>query len=370
MENSKLSVINLVLIIFFIHGVLYFIYPEQVYDNASSIKLIKYFLISFLIIICFFKIHVQKMVVFIVVFILLVGANYLAGGFKNSLTGILYIIPFIVVLLMHEVIFKKANLFFIVLISYLCVSIFGYIDSVQETFFSRFGYGLHGYRISSILTNPNNLGLCLLFSTIFIFKKMNKNIYSVILIANTSILLYFSFSKTSMVLFLIYLFVRYIKTLFVCIPIIFLLVTYYVLENHEELLTSLVARFEYNNMFFNIAQQNLIAPFFNNYQYTDNVYLNLYGTFSIFILILFIIFNQFILISLCLKKYFKHILYLSLFLIAGLSENFLYLFPLAYIYWGYIFWLLNYKLKINCCVKNKNSIRVESLGNIGAAVQS
>lgn len=345
-KNRKYSIINLLLILFFIHGILYFIYPEKIYDETSSIKLIKYFLIFLLIIIYLGRIQFQKIIILIMVFILLLNIHYISFNFKYSLTGILYILPFVIMLLIHDIIFKKSNLFFIAFVSYLFVSTFGYIEYFQETF-SRNDTYLTGYRISSILVNPNNLGLFLLFTTIFIFEKMKKNIFSIILIINTLLLLIFSFAKTAIILFLIYLCLKYIKLLLLLIPLSFIFLMDYFLENYEILILSLNARFEYNAMFLNILNQNLITPFFDNYQYTDNVYLNLYGNFSIFIFIIFIIFNLLILLLLFFKKYFNHVIYLSLFLISGLSENFLYLSPLSYMYWGYTCWLYTNKLKIN-----------------------
>lgn len=345
-ENNKyFTIINLILIVIFIHGVLYFIYPEQMYDETSLIKLIKYFLISLLIIIYLYKIQFQKIIIYTMIFVLLISIHYISINFRFSLTGFLYVIPFIVMLLINGVIFKKSNLFFVALVSYIIVSIFGYIEYFQETF-SRNDTYLTGYRISSILVNPNNLGFFLVFSTIFILENMKKSIYNLILIVNTLLLIYFSFSKAAIVLFLIYLGIRYIKISLLFIPIIYVFTIDYIESNYEILILSLNARFEYNDLFLYILNQNSIAPFFNDYQYTDNLYLNLYGNFSIFIFLIFLIFNEIILMLLLLKKHFKHIIYLSLFLISGLSENFLYLFPLAYMYWGYLFWLLKYKLNV------------------------
>ncbi len=352
-QNNKYSIINLALIIFFIHGILYFIYPEQIYDETSSIKLIKYFLICFLIIIYLYEIQLLKIIIFTILFILLVLIHYVSLNFRYSITGFLYIVPFIVMLLINGVIFKKSNFFFVAIVSYIFVSIFGYIEYFQETF-SRNDTYLTGYRISSILVNPNNLGVFLVFSTILILENLKKSIYSPILILNTLLLLYFSFSKASIILFLIYLGVKYTKISLLFIFILYIFTINYIENNYEILIFSLNARFEYNDLFLNILNQNIIAPFFNSYQYTDNVYLNLYGNFSIFIFIIFIIFNQILLMLLLLRNFFKHILYLSLFLISGLSENFLYLSPLAYMYWGYVFWLLKYKLNVTFGIRFRN----------------
>lgn len=327
---------NFLIFFFFIHGVLYFIYPAEINNEVSYIKYVKY-IILVLFIFYFYRNIKTKSVILIFTISLIIFLLYFINDSNGVLQYTLFMIPMIFMFLYRK---EFYNIPLILPVSiYIIISVFGYLEYfVFEEFFSKFSYGFGGYRISSILVNPNNFGITMVFIFIFIYENINKRIIRSFLFLNILLMVYFSLSKTALIILLIYLAFKYFKlTMFIFI----LALLYFLLSNNlyydERVLLSMKARNIYNESFFVLANSNIIFPFQSTYQYTDNIYLQIWGYFSIFSFFIFLLFNQIIAIILIYSKKYISVLVLFCFFLTGLTTNYLYLWPLAYMYWGFIF---------------------------------
>lgn len=344
--------INFFLILaFFMHGILYFVFPTEIDNTNSFIKYIKYILVISFIIINYHMIK-SRDILFVLIFMNVSFIFY----FLNDSTGlnniyILFFLPIIFIYLLRNTFNNTKMILQSTIYIYIVISIFAYLEyTIFKGIFPRFGVGDFGYRVSSILVNPNNFGLTVVFMTIMLHTMITKPFFKKIILLNTVILIYFSMSKTAFILFIVYILYKYIKLipLFVIIGAIYISLTFDTLFIDDKYLTSSSIRGDMNNDFFILANENILLPFWNSYQYTDNIYLQLWGFFGLFFLLIFFLFNQALFIIFFTFKQYTNVIVLFLFLLAGLTTNYLYLWPLAYMYWGFVFYNTNkYFLKLS-----------------------
>jgi len=347
MEDKKVMHL-LLLLLFFTHGILYFIYPVELNNPSSFIKFIKYIIIVFFSI--YFLNTIKLKELRNIIFILTISFVFylVANNFVLEQIYFLFLIPIVITYLyINEIdkhILYKASKYI-----YFIISLFAYIEyTFFSAFFTKFSYGIYGYRCSSILVNPNNFGITIVFITIYLLENLKYKILKGIVLLNSIILIYFSFSKTAMVILLIYLMYKNYKFF---IPIFSLLTFLLVLNNKinidDKYTASLDARVTYNSNMYDMINNNIFFPFLNSYQYTDNIYLHIWGSFGLLGLLTYIFLIVFTVLSFLLSKMFINVLILILFLFVGYTTNYLYLWPLAYMFWGFVFYNLNiiYKVK-------------------------
>jgi hypothetical protein len=331
----------ILILAFMVHGILYFVYPVEISDSTSYIKYIKYIILLFII---FFSIrNIDSKITFGIVatvwitFIL----YFIANGLNIDRLYVLYVLPIVVMyVLKSELTFnilQKASKY-----SYVIISLFAYLEYfIFISIFSRFSHGNFGYRGSSILVNPNNFGITIVLISIFLIENIKNRLIKNIIYINTSVLIFFSMSKTAMILFLFYIIVKNMKIYIPLLTIIVILFISYDITLDERYFQSLAHRGIYNLSFYEIASENILFPFLDTHQYTDNIYLQLWGNFGLIGLLIYIFINIGLsLVFISLKQYIN-VLILILFLLIGYSTNFLYIWPLSYIYWGFIFYQLS-----------------------------
>jgi len=338
--------ISLVLL-FFLHGVLYFLYPEDLHNISSVIKLIKYILIVLFALFFSLKVKFRKIFNSALFFIVFLSFYMISNSFEISEKLILFLIPFLFMYMFiaefnHHLIIK------LTVVIYLITSIFSYVEYFfLNGIFSRFGFGDFGYRISSIYINPNNCGITMLFISIYMLENSKNKIFNTIIYINTFLVVLLTISKTAMLLFFAYVLFKFFRQgIFILIVIGSVLLLYVdTTIDVEVLLSSFRHRNEYNSLFLNLANENVFFPFLNFVQYTDNIYLQVWGYFGFLVATAFVIFNMLIMTVLFLKRDYVKLFTLILFILTGVTTNFLYTWPLSYMYWGFIFYVLHTQIK-------------------------
>lgn len=237
---------------------------------------------------------------------------------------------------------------------------FGFYEVLfLENHFYMFNRGLDAYRVVSIFINPNNFGVILaLFSFVYI-RHYAKGTEGLLVYTLSLVLVKLSGSKTGMIIFsvfsvyLLYFYFKHkIKAFFrfmlkggvlilvLAIPAS-IYVGFYFYETVSEKLSfrdfeweTLFVRFNTYYEYFASSGANLAFPWFSEMTYIDNIYLHLMGSFGVLFLILWLILNYYI--FLIVRNRIDLAVILFSFLLIGLTTNFLYVWPLSYMYWGFV----------------------------------
>jgi len=364
-NGKKISIrnriINYLIILFMIHGFLYFLRPQEIYDLNSPIRYIKYLVLILTLIIILRESSFKKIFIYILVSTTLLVLNIIAVEQNFSFMSIVsYILP-LSIFFFHEGLRKNLNIKTIVYWTYIVATFFGYFEFfIMGGVFYRFASS--GYRVISIFVNPNNFALMLtLLSIVIISDRISKTKVFVLLI-NSLLLILLSGSKTGLFIFILVVSLRWIidllhlfvaksklkKNVLLYIPIIGISLICFTLiitlsnkfnlnvllnqiRSIETMMISLESRFmQYSNF---LSVSNLIFPWKENVNYTDNIYFHLWGTFGFPVVISYVFFNMYLLYKTIIKRSFTYFAIMFIFLISGFSTNIIYLWPLGYIYW-------------------------------------
>ena len=356
--------------LFFAHGLLYVFNPQDIYNASSPIKLIKYVIILAFFILNVRKLNYSRLLILVLWFIGLFFFHYFSREIglgvtpKSIALGLMgYSFPMLIIVLYPSL--RKFN--FIPIASWVLfiASIVGYVEFLfLRGLFEKFSSA--GYRVVSIFVNPNNAGIIFALMTYFVLEKMNfkskrSQIIKAIVILNGAAIIFLTGSKTALAALTLFLGLHFIKEM---------------IKNTNELLLnvgkffyvlsliglSLIAVFEdrvvdkfsalslggdsremsFNTgrirlqsaiEFFDRVGDNFFYPYRSSVMYIDNMYLEMWGDFGLLILLLFLTFNIYLFFR-CLKTsaIFEASL-LFVILVLGLSTNFIYLWPIGYIYW-------------------------------------
>ncbi len=359
---SKNKIINIMSLLFLIHGCIYFIFPQDIYNLDSPIKYIKYIILLVLLLISMKQAGIANVFVYSVTLIAMLIINIIAVQHNfNIILFLNYILP-MSMLFFYKGLSGKLAIYRIIGVTYIATTVFGYI----EFFFLHglfFRFSDSGYRIISIFVNPNNMGLVTVALTIYLYEHLNKQSNRILLLANSFFLIFLTGSRNALLVFLVVTFlyiIRYLTLLLVKnqllkyrsvflvglsgVMLIVICILFYkkinngvqqILDNTRSLgeVDLFTGRLVQYNAFFENVASNLIFPNQNIFSYVDNNYLHIWGFFGLLILILFFFFNLYLLLKTVITNNFQGLVMLIFFLVAGLAENFLYLWPLGYFYW-------------------------------------
>jgi hypothetical protein len=361
LKKLKINILNLLILIFLLHGFLFFFVPEQIYDINSPIRYIKY--ISFLLVLFVLsnKKSLIKTLYYLFLFSFLLIINLIAVGKNfNAILFVNYIFPLTLLFFSDNLsYFLKINK--VVVITYLTLTVIGYIEFFYLIgIFPRFAD--RGYRIVSIFVNPNNLGIMITILSVYIISaKFSLNVFlNLFVVLNSAFLIYLTGSRSSLIVFFGYftiLFIyklikdilnvkrmNYIKILGLFLLTLSLVTTYInYADNFFNSINSLSrsltesdlfeGRLNQMSVFFQNISQNFIFPSRVQLLNNDNVYLHIWSFFGLPILLLFIIFNLFVLINMIKQGKNIGLRLLIILLVYGFAENFVYFWPVGYIYW-------------------------------------
>lgn len=351
------SILGFLVLLFLINGVLFFFTPDIVH-SFSIFKYVKYFIF-----LLFLGITVNDMLVHRVIFLVFIiplGYYYfIINSSADLINFVNYVLPFFVLLSMNTLV--KLNWKKIVLYTIWISYLFGLIEVFfLDNHFYMYNRELNSYRAVSIFLNPNNFGIVLAILTYCYVTYLSKNGYlNNIILFGSFLFIKFSGSKTALIVYgfyILYLGIKYVvknkaflysfiknlglTTLMVVIGTSVLTITIVILKIQNQIsfrqfdLQTLMIRFSAYLDFFVVSDGNILFPWYSSQSYVDNIYLHIYGSFGLLGLLSFLTLNLYILFM--GKKNANDFVLLLSFLLVGITTNFLYVWPLSYMYWGLV----------------------------------
>jgi hypothetical protein len=189
-RSTRYKIINYLITAFFIHGFVFFLMPNEIYNLNSPLRYIKYPILALTLIIVLNKCKPIEIVKYIVSAIILFSINFIAVGNNFSLISLFtYVIP-LSIFFFYDGLAKYLNAKKIAAITYIFATIFGYYEFFfLGGVFSRFSSS--GYRIVSIFVNPNNFAITMVILTTYILRYKLERWKLMVLLLNSSILIFF-----------------------------------------------------------------------------------------------------------------------------------------------------------------------------------
>lgn len=322
-----------VVLAFLTCGGVYLIFPEQHYTVgwATAIKYV-FVLLGMLLVAATAKISVKALRVphfLAAAWVFAVGAAMLLG--VPASRGLVYSLPVVFMFLPRE---TRA---YVPLLGLITLLVATFCAPYEALVVGGFGYFAdYGYRASSIFINPNNLAITAVIALSLVMEIKNRT-YTTIGFACTGLLVVASSSKAGLLLLAVLIVFHAMKVnlrlaiwaFLGCLSIAVIgllfdwfrapfLSVYFRLEQVVGFVTSI------SNPLFPFYERVGSAP------YVDNVYLqtwNELGAPAAVVLVCALIYVGW-------RDRTKHCAWL-LFAVTGFSENFIYLWPLAYLFWIY-----------------------------------
>ncbi|MEQ8363065.1 MAG: hypothetical protein RH948_09365 [Cyclobacteriaceae bacterium] len=344
------KILTLLVFLFLVHGTYYFLVPEDVHNNESPIKYVKYFLV---LLFMGFSLN-EKITEKLIFFLLWMPLAFYFNAINNEpdwVNFVGYLLP--AYLLFSNETLRKINWSFVVVWVILIASLLGYVEILfLDNHFYMYNASKSDYRVVSIFLNPNNFGIVIAILTFsFILFLESSKYVNAIMFINGIMLVVFSGSKTALGIFVMltiynsYRLIRNPKLYKIkrndvfLLPIIgallFFLLRLIINFDYSSMRTleweTLVVRFIDYSEFMGLVENNFLFPWEDAVKNIDNIYLHLWGSFGFPILVLFVAFN--IALFILVRSAFAALLS-SVFLIIGFTTNFLYLWPLGYFYWA------------------------------------
>lgn len=378
----------ILIFLFFVHGVLYYIFPEDIHNTGSLLKYIKYIIIFIFSIFSISDIKRSNFALFVflaLLLFLLMKINHHSTVEYGELFSryMSYIAPLSIIFLKDSITKLKIESKGIRLILIITL-FFGFIEFFfLEGIFSYLNFSeSEGYvRVATIFLNPNNAGLMIFILLSSIVPKgvlKWRDIFIFITLSICSIyVIFYTGSRTAILLIVLYIaflilyklrtriiinsknFTKIFRLIIFSVPFIFI----YLLSK-DGIFTSSIGstrdlgtnswqdRFNQIDLYCVKISNDFLAPDYYDFSTTyDNAYIQFWSDFGIWGILLLVI-TIFLLFIKNLKETKTKSLVLAL-LIAGFSVNIFYLWPTTYILW----YLLLHHEKKRILSPNKNILQ-------------
>lgn len=349
--------------LFFLNGFIYLFFPYEIHNPSFFGKTIKYLLvIVFLLQQKHF--NVRNILAIFIISTTSLLLHFLAGGGDFTII-VNYLFPLLSLAIVPQLDFRKIKFKEMLLVIWLIITIIAFIEFIFfKGLFSV--YAGSGYRVCSIMINPNNLSIIMCLFSVWFLAEDDQSFINYFYLGITLLVLLLSGSRSGIIIqiFLIFICIgncvisvlfnkhfSFGKTLII-LTILSILVIIGVFIIRTNIVSKFldgsygtrdlaginvkVGRLSEWKIFFDLIKINYVFPWATSYFYVDNQYLHMYGFFGLPALLVYLIFNLLLLIKCVLDQNFIGILTIICFLSIGIFANFLYLWPSAYIYWGFI----------------------------------
>ena len=361
----KKQIVHILLYMFFLYGILYFFNPQSVYDDSSNIKYVRFILVFLLWVPLFRKTKTKNILLYFILSTVLLIDSYIAVWYDTyDLINVLnFILPISCFFLYHQL--DKKWLIKLIEKVYIISSIFTYLECfVFHGVYTEHRFINMGYRVVSIFINPNTYGCFLvLMSIIILYDPKVKIQYKIITFGNSLFIAYLTGSRSCMLILMISYLIVFLQRLFLkkgfsqktCILLFLGLlcasVLLVALSRTElpfstraiwssDLLSNFSlktnARSEYNIEFMTATKKNILFPWFSKMYYVDNLYLYIWGRFGLFFLIVYLGLLIFLEIKIFMENQKENLCLFICFVIYGIVLNFLYLWPISYVFWYFV----------------------------------
>lgn len=363
-KNQKIKDIltQICIYLFFLQGFIYFLFPDEILNPAFPFKGIKYGVLLVLLLI-YFPFSKRPTVFAAFLMVILPVIHYFADN--RYITILLnYIFPISLVMLIPKLKLKINAIKRMVMIIWICIIVMAF----AEFFFFKGLFEVYadmGYRVCSIMVNPNNLAIILcLISTWFLTE--NQKTYKYLYLLLSFIVIEFSGSRGGVLVFLLIVFIYFVRmaldaykkktdkreavlsgTFFVLSIMIHLiykmLVDWLGMRNTNNFDDLNGGRVKQVLDFLPLLKKNLVFPCRNGFAYVDDQYFHLWIYFGLPVLVAFLIFNAYLYMKAYNNNDFTCRMLLLCLLLCGITENFLYIWPSAFIYWGVVSKIIHLK---------------------------
>ncbi len=354
MVVKKSTILSILAFLFLVHGMFYFFVPDDVHNPDSPFKYIKYVVFLLFVSLSFKENMGLKFWYAAFLFPLFFYYNAI-NSLGDAVNFVAYVLPVYLIFSAEHI--KMIRWERVILLTILFTSVFGYYEILfLDNHFYMYNASKDAYRVVSIFVNPNNLGISMALLTFAYLALYTDNpIKSLILFVNGFLIVFLSVSKTGLGVYgLLTLFtvcnyiirnigsvrirLKYFWYSVLILPFIgyaayYLFVNIELNKIREISFETLYVRLEGNSTFLSLVKNNPLFPWAKSGEALDNAYLNLWGSFGLPFLIIFVVLNLWVFLIVRSKT---ALVFLLTFLIIGTTTNFLYLWPLGYFYWALI----------------------------------
>lgn len=348
-----------------LYGILYFFNVDDIYNENSYIKYIRFGVVFVYFIVNIDSVMIDRLCIWIftalMLFILfMIASNSATYDWLNYIN---FILPTLIPICCPSLISRSVKINKLCLITYVVSCVFAYIEYFFfGGLFTRFSRS--GYRVISIFVNPNNFGIILAILTcVLLYNFKFSNAYKLIMVVNSLFVIYLTGCRTALISLIIVLLLYVLQNIdltkeiqggriILFMSISYVLIGLIVYLTHTELhldvrdlmnfssnnsyTLSNDARMDANLYFFSQVKKHPFYPWTDEIKNLDNMYFYIWGRFGFLVFLSYILWQLFTLKTVLLKKNNLHIVLWIVFFLAGITTNFLYLWPLGYFYWYYI----------------------------------
>lgn len=368
--------------LFLTHGIGYFFSPEHVHDPSSPYKYVKYVILLVYILFTIQNNLYSKLIFFAALIPLAVYYNVINSE-PDMVNFMGYVLPAYFLFDIKNI--RQINWRSIVIWTILITSVIGYYEVIfLDNHFYMYNRSFQDYRMVSIFLNPNNLGIVItLFTFAYLESFSIRKILSWLCYFNGLLIVVLSGSKTGLGVFMFFsVYILYLaisnrhsenalikradlKYLVFAIPVVLVvalrLIAMVDLSDMRDFnWGSLMVRLRDYNVFFSLVRENYLFPWINTTKNIDNMYLHIWGSFGLPGMIAFILFNMFLFFKITSRKMMAILLS---FLLMGFTTNYMYLWPLGYMYWAFLSFCFTpqHSLSLERLSLNKFSLQNESI---------
>ncbi len=348
--------------LFFLNGFIYLFYPNEILNPNFWGKTIKYFLvITFLLQQKHF--NVRSILAILIIYTSLLLLYFLARSGNFTIT-VNYLFPLLSLVIVPQIDWEKINFKRMLLVVWTIIIAIAFIEFI---FFKGLFpiFADMGYRVCSIMINPNNLSIIMCLFSVWFLAEDDRSSINYLYLGITLIVVLLSGSRSGIIIHILMILICIINSMVnllfgkyfsfskvtIILSILFFLIIIGLFIIKANIASKLfdgsygtreltgislkIGRLYQWESFFELIKKNFIFPWSTSYLYVDNQYLHMYGFFGFPALLVFIVFNVLLFIRCILARNNIGILIIICFFFIGMFENFLYLWPSSYIYWGF-----------------------------------
>ncbi len=373
--------------LFFFHGALLFLYPDQYHNREGWLVLVKYILFALILVYAFSELFKNiSLVTFFTTNMLFfsIGA-ILSSRAELQLNDVLYLVPIFTILLIPMVIrlYSDGNFVYVIL---LLASTFALVEYLFfSTIFNT--YNRHVFRASSLFSNPNNLAIITGLAANYIVCTRRKEVVGPGIWMGLSVITVgLSGSKTGIGLLLVaallFFFNRQrsaaksVLLLSTSAFFLYILLTLFgdVVDLGQDGLN--IRSFElksganrlgsYAN-FWDELRAGGVFPRWNFETHLDNTFIHIWGNLGLITVIYFTLQHLFLFYYAFKRGLPASVLYLC-FSFCMLTTNIMYIWPTSYLYWCFCGFLVLGKPTIKANTQVQNARPQDRKANLGQPV--
>lgn len=355
-DALRAMTLRVLILLFFIHGVIYFAVPIAVRDPTHPLKAVKYVLFLMIGLLLLPAMSTVRAIVALFVTAALACFQFLGVAEPSIIIVITYSLPFWVVVF-HDGL-REVDFLPLARLTLIVASVLTYVEVIVLGGIYRDFFVEGAYRATSIFVSPNMLSPMVALITYYLLvAEEGSPLARSIAIANACAVTVLSGSKTGLVVTAVLLAAAFAEIrglprlrLIALAAVGATLLVIADLAGFTSVLSGLpgaggdigVREFSLESgyirlreyvTFLELAARWPFFPWYREFQYVDNMYLHMWGSFGLVVLLAFLLFSVWLVVFALGHGRMRLAFIFALLLVVGMSTNFVYLWPIAYVYW-------------------------------------